>query len=322
MNLQKTSEDPSGPLERYMQILEVLAAFPGSLTLADIAALLELPKTTAHRLLRGLARSGLANGGGNRPYEVGERLMRLLHASADEGWLTSLARPHLRALTESTRETCYVTRLVGSRVVVAASLSPDARWRGYVQPGIEMPINAAASAKAIMAYQEKAAIDKALSHELPMLTAKTRRDRVWIERQLAETRKRGYATCIGEIDEGLAAIAVPVKLSSGIVLHSVAMTGPLQRIMNDQLAERLKALGRAADALAALLSIGERVKGIRESADEMGKAASETSVMTDRHASKSSAPAISRPATTKPMAKAKKKAKPGRKQDRARAAGR
>lgn len=261
MDLQRTtSEDPSGPLERYLQILEVLAAFPGSLTLADIAAVLELPKTTAHRLLRGLARSGLAKGGGNRPYELGERLMRLLHASADDGWLTSLVRPHLRVLTDRTNETCYVTRLVGARVLVAASLSPDARWRGYVQPGIEMPINAAASAKAIMAFQNKAVIGQALSHELPTLTANTRNDRVWIEQQLAETRSRGYATCIGEIDEGLAAIAVPVKLSSGIVLHSVAMTGPLQRIMNGQLSERLAALTGAAEALAGSLSIGERLK--------------------------------------------------------------
>ncbi|WGS19228.1 MULTISPECIES: IclR family transcriptional regulator C-terminal domain-containing protein [unclassified Bradyrhizobium] len=258
------AEDPAGPLERYMQILEVLAAFPGALTLGDVAALLELPKTTAHRLLRGLARSGLAKGGGNRPYELGERLMRLLHASADDGWLTSLVRPHLRALTDSTGETCYITRLMGARVVVVASLSPDARWRGYVQPDVEMPINAAASAKAIMAYQSKAVIEEALSHELPTLTANTQNDRVWIEQQLAETRHRGYATCIGEIDEGLAAIAVPIKLSNGMVLHSVAMTGPLQRIMNDQLADRLRALRGAADALAASLSIGERLKRTRE----------------------------------------------------------
>ncbi len=260
MDVQTTSEDPSGPLERYMQILEVLAAFPGSLTLAEVATLLELPKTTAHRLLRGLARSGLAKGGGNRPYELGERLMRLLHASADDGWLASLARPHLSALMELIGETCYVTRLVGARVLVAASLSPDARWRSYVQPGSEMPINAAASAKAIMAYQEKSVIEEALSHELPILTANTRNDRKWIRQQLVETRNRGYATCLGEVDEGLAAIAVPVRLSSGMVMHSVAITGPLQRIMNDQLADRVKALHNAAGALTTSLSLGERLK--------------------------------------------------------------
>ncbi|WOH63901.1 IclR family transcriptional regulator [Bradyrhizobium sp. BWA-3-5] len=312
MELQRTSD---GPLERYIQILEVLAAFPGSLTLVDVAALLELPKTTAHRLLRGLARSGLAKGGGNRPYELGERLIRLLHAAADDGWLTTLVHPHLCALTERTGETCYVTRLVGARVVVAASVSPegrwrgspDARWRGYTQPGIEMPINAAASAKAIMAYQDEAAIEEALSHELPLLTANTRNDPAWIEQQLAQTRNRGYATCIGEIDEGVAAIAVPIKLSSGIVLHSVAMTGPLQRIMNNQLTERLAALRSAADALAVSLSIGERLKITRESADEK-KLPSETKVVAaPNDEKKGAAQAVSRPASKDPLLKARKK---------------
>jgi DNA-binding IclR family transcriptional regulator len=257
----KAAENSGGPLERYVQVLELVAAFSGTLTLADASSLLGLPKTTAHRLLQGLVRSGLAKGGASaRTYHVGERLTRLLHTAADDGWLTALAHPYLQRLTEDTGETCYLTRLVGSRVVVAASQSPDARWRGYVQPGIEMPINAAATAKAIMAYQSEAIVAEALSHDLPILTANTRNDREWVTHELAETRDRGYATCVGEIDEGLAAIAVPVALSGGAVFHAIGMTGPLQRIMNDQMPDRLAMLKNTAAALADVLSIGEKLK--------------------------------------------------------------
>lgn len=258
----KTEEDSaSGPLDRYMQVLELLAAFPDALTLADVAALLDLPKTTAHRLLKGLVRAGLAKDGvSGRAYQLGDRLIRLLHAGADDGWLAALAGPQLQRLTEATTETCYITRLIGARVVVAISQSPDARWRGYVQPGLEMPLNAAATAKAIMAYQSEALLEKALSHDLPLLTANTRNDRKWIKQELAEVRRRGYATCIGEIDEGLAAISVPITLSNGAVFHAIGMTGPLQRIMNEQLPDRLAALKDAAAALGKVLSIGERIR--------------------------------------------------------------
>lgn len=253
----KADETSSGPLERYFEVLELLAAFPGGVTLAEVSAILGLPKTTAHRLLKGLVRSELAKDGeGGRAYHIGERLTRLLHATVDGGWLTSLAGPHLRSLTESSGETCYLTRLIGARVVVAASQSPDVRWRGYVQPGIDMPVNAAATAKAIMAYQSAALISEAISYKLPKLTTNTRTDRAWVKRELAEVKKRGYATCVGEIDEGLAAIAVPIVLSDGIVLHALGMTGPLQRIMNDQLPERISALNRIAATLAKPLSIG------------------------------------------------------------------
>ncbi|MDB5615913.1 IclR family transcriptional regulator C-terminal domain-containing protein [Tardiphaga sp.] len=249
-----------GPLGRYIEVLELVAAFRGSLTLADASSMLDMPKTTAHRLLKGLVKAGLAkDAAGGRSYDIGERLVRLLHASADDGWLVALAEPHLRAVTEASAETCYLTRLLGSRVVVAVSLTPDVRWRGHIQPGVDMPVNAAATAKAIMAYQNEALVAEALSHPLPMLTVNTRNDHAWIKEELAEVRRRGYATCVGEIDDGLAAIAVPIVLSDGSVFHSLGMTGPLQRIMNDRLGERIAALHETAANLTKVLSIGSRI---------------------------------------------------------------
>lgn len=256
-----TDDTSAGPLARYIDVLEVVAAFSGSLTLADVSSILDLPKTTAHRLLKGLVRTGLATESeGGHTYHVGDRLTRLLHASANDGWLTSLAAPHLQTLVERTTETCYLARLVGSRVIVATSQSPDVRWRGFVQPGIEMPVNAAATGKAVMAYQSKALIAEALSTPLPKPTIHSKSSRKWIEQEFANVRKLGYATCVGEIDEGLAAIAVPVMLGDGVVLHSVGMTGPLERIMNKQLPERIAALRETAAALSKTLARGTAVK--------------------------------------------------------------
>lgn len=256
-----TSDETAGPLDRYMQVLELVATFPGALTLADVSSLLDLPKTSAHRLLKGLVRAGLAKDNvGGRAYQLGDRLLRLLHATADDGWIAALARGHLQQLTDTTSETCYLTRLIGARVVVAISISPDVRWRSYVQPGIEMPVHAAATAKAIIAYQSEAVLADAMSADLPLLTANTRNDRTWVEQELAAVRGRGYATCIGEIDEGLAAIAVPVFLSDRRVFYALGMTGPLQRIMNEQLPERLAALRNVAETVGRSLSIGDKLK--------------------------------------------------------------
>lgn len=257
----KTADASPGPLGRYMEVLELVAAFPGALTLADVASILDLPKTTAHRLLKGLVKAGLARDSvGGRSYDLGERLTRLVHATVEDGWLVTLANPHLRQLIETTGETCYLTRLVGSHVVVAVSVSPDVRWRGYVQPGVEMPINAAATAKAIMAYQSDALISQALAEPLPLLTANTRNDRAWVEAELQAVRERGYATCIGEIDEGLAAISVPIILPDGVVLHALGMTGPLQRIMNERLPERIAALNDTATTLSKALALGANIR--------------------------------------------------------------
>jgi DNA-binding IclR family transcriptional regulator len=261
-----SDSDSEGPLGRYMSVLELVASFQGALTLADAATILDLPKTTVHRLLKGLERADLIHSGRgrNRAYNVGPRLGRLLHATADEGWITALARPHLQELVETSGETCYLTRLVGRRVLVAVSVSPEVRWRGYVQPGIEMPPHAAATAKAIMAFQSDAIVEQILSGPLPKFTANTRTDAAWIKSEFAKVHDHNYATCIGEIDEGLAALAVPIKLSDGQVLHALGVTGPLQRIMDKSMPERINVLKLTASKLEGILSLGASIAGRKD----------------------------------------------------------
>lgn len=257
-----TEKDESpGPLTRYFDVLELIASFSGAITLADVCSLLDLPKATAHRLLKGLVRSNLAQeGNGARTYQLGERVTRLLHATAEEGWLASLAGPHLRTLSESTAEACFLARLVGPRVFVAISQAPDVKWRQLVAEGLEMPVNAAASGKAIMAYQSKALIAEALSQELPTPTELSHNSRRWIEKEFATVREQGYATCVGEVFEGSAAIACPIILPNGGVLHSVAISGPTERVMDKKMPQRVQALRTAADALSKSLSLGASIK--------------------------------------------------------------
>ncbi|RVU13782.1 IclR family transcriptional regulator [Methylobacterium oryzihabitans] len=250
----------AGPLDRYMAVLELVAAFPDAITMSDVCTLLDLPKTTAHRLLAGLLRAGLVQGGGrHRTYSLGTRLVRLLHASAEDGWIVALARPALEALTAERGETCYLTRLMGPAVRVVFSVSPEVQWRSYVQPGLEMPPHAAATAKAILAFQEPALIGKALERDLPALTSQTRTARDAVLRDYDEVRAKGYGTCISEIDEGLGALGVPVRLDDGPVLYSVGLTGPVQRVFNDDLPARLAGLERAAATLGRALSHGSRI---------------------------------------------------------------
>jgi DNA-binding IclR family transcriptional regulator len=79
---------------------------------------------------------------------------------------------------------------------------------------------AAATGKAIMAFQRKK-LAEALSHNLPKPTNNSRTSKKWIEQEFAKVRTTGYATCVGEIDEGPAAIFVPVNITewSGASFH-------------------------------------------------------------------------------------------------------
>ncbi|WP_166652552.1 IclR family transcriptional regulator [Enterovirga rhinocerotis] len=250
----------SGPLDRYISLLELVAAFPGALILTDVSTLSGLPKTTAHRLLTGLARAGLVEGGGRRgAYQLGDRLVRLLHNSAADGWISALARPHLEALSARIGETSYLCRVVGHRVQVVTSEAPAAQWRTFVQPRVEMAPHAAATAKAILAFQDEALVSEALAEPLPRLTAHTVTDPARIRDIYAKAREDGFATCVSEIDEGLGALGVPVREPGGRVLYSLGVTGPVQRIMDQRWEERVSAMKEVAGALATTLAAGSAI---------------------------------------------------------------
>lgn len=249
------------PLERYFRILEVVSAFPDELGVTEIATFLALPKTSAHRLLNALVELGvLSTGAGRaRSYLIGDRLTRLIHASGDDGWIASLCREPLRSLAERLGETCYIARLSGHRVSVVIAEAPDRGWTWYVRPGQEMLSHAAASAKAILAFQPDEIVRTAIGNSPEPVTTRTMTDSGELKGELAAVRRDGYATCIGELDESLAALAVPIRFKTGEVLYSLGVAGPLAKITDQDKTLRVEALVKTAHLLAGPLSTGSTI---------------------------------------------------------------
>src|SRR5690349_4347356 len=97
------------PLDRYMSVLEAVAAAP-NLGLSDIGDMCQLPTATAHRLLLTLVRSRLlvATGTKRKVYALGPRLLRLLHFGSDEEWVHGLAQRTLDRVALEVGETCFL----------------------------------------------------------------------------------------------------------------------------------------------------------------------------------------------------------------------
>jgi len=244
----------SPPLERYVRILELLAAFPEGLGLSDVARLSGLPKTSTHRLLGALQSAQLIELAAGVVYVLGNRIRRLAHAGADAQWVTTLIKPHLADLAAQTGETCYLAKLhAGHQVSSVMMESPDTPWRGFVLPGKVMAPHAAASAKAILAFQAPAVIDAALMAPLSPITANTCTDPRRVREEYALVRERGYATCIGEIDEELIALGVPIHDAQFGVVYSLGLTGPHQRLKDKGLEALARIMLRYADRVATSL---------------------------------------------------------------------
>lgn len=237
-------------LERQVKVLEAIGAAPDGLYLSEISDQLELARPTVYRLVNMLMDVGLVvpRGSGRKAFILGPRLGRLMHMNFGESTLARIVSPLLENLVKQFDETSYACRLLGHQVYAINWRVPahDER-RGHYYPGHRMAPHAAASAKAILAYQSQDLIDKALAGPLEAFTAFTRTNRADILRDYGKVRECGYAVCAGELNNGMMAYACPVfARDSGEVLYSIAMTASSNRLEGCNVDEIVRGLSEAA----------------------------------------------------------------------------
>ena len=240
-----------GLLERQLAVIERVAQSPEGLPFTVIQQSLGLPKATAHRLVQSLCAVGLleTTGGVARTYRLGGRLIKLLGLAVSPDRLIPLARPVLMDLVKAFGETAFIAMLHVDAVETITMVAPVKDWQGHVHPGRIMPAHAAASAKAIIAFQEESAWDAVLCPPLQAFTSKTIVDPLAVKREYRQIRKREFATCVGEIDLGQTAVAVPIRMGKVGTIFSVCIAGPTNRMREHSVQQIVASLKTAASKL-------------------------------------------------------------------------
>lgn len=214
------------PLGRYTRILEMLAIMPRGVVLARVAEIMEVSPGTAHRLLNALCDTGLVErDDSNKTYFLGARMRRLCQMALPTPTLADIARPSLRYLADSYDKTAFLAKLVGEQVEIVATEVPENSSGGYVYPGRIMAPHAAATAKAILAFQSEATWDRVLAGKLKKLSTDTVTDPDLVRAGYRDVIDRGYATCNNEVDPSVQSYAVPIRNRDGQVFHAIGISG-------------------------------------------------------------------------------------------------
>ena len=224
-------KDSQGILSRYVKVLEALAPASEGLSLTQVMNVTELPRGTVHRLINALLNVGyLATFGNRKVYVLGPRLLRLLFLGVAPTSVSLVAHPILEDLVTQFGETTFLAQLTGKTVESVVMETPDYEGQTHVQPGRGMPINAAASAKAIFAFQDKALVDEVLSAPLVKYTKNTRVSEDAVRADLAQVERQGYAVCADELDPGVLSYACPVHIEGVGIIYSVGVVGLSERL--------------------------------------------------------------------------------------------
>ncbi len=234
-------------VQKAMNLLEALVRSGQPRRLTELARQLGLTKPNVYRLLSTLTVLGYVKKDPDtslysptlKLWEMGSLLVRDVD-------LVSVAGPHLRRLCEQCHESVQLAVFDTGFTVYVDKVDSAQPLKAITTIGSRVPATATSTGKAMLAWLPSESLDAAFHHvkRYTPLTLIRRKD---IERDLEETRKRGYALNRGEFRVGVCGIGAPVRDRSGGVVASIGIWGAEKNILGprrEELAELAVAAAR------------------------------------------------------------------------------
>ncbi len=238
------------------RVLTLLGAFDEGhprLRLTDIARRSGMPVATASRLLAELVEGRALVRRPDGRYEVGRRLWQLGLLAPVNQELREVALPFMHDVHAATGDVVHIAVREGNAVLYVERVVGRGSIPVLSRLGSRLPLHATGVGKVLLSEAPPAVLDEALAALAPV-TRHTITDRERLLRDLAETRRRGYARTIEEMAPGSASIAVPVRPQPG---PPVAALGVVTHSARPKISQLVPALQVAAAAMGRALRRGE-----------------------------------------------------------------
>jgi DNA-binding IclR family transcriptional regulator len=228
--------DPAA--ERAARIL-ALVLERGPRTLTELAEAADMTAVEAAPLVRALELHGLvawdSEHAGLRP---GVAQLRFARSGVGRDDIVELAQPAMRRLADESGETINLFILTPAGTAEAVAQIDGRHLLGATNwIGRELPLHCTASGKAFMAF---GAAEPPQDEPFERRTEHTITSSGRLARELDAIRDQGYATIVDELEDGLSAVAAPLRERGGKVVGSLTVSGASLRLAP----HRLRLLGR------------------------------------------------------------------------------
>jgi DNA-binding IclR family transcriptional regulator len=243
-------------IDRLVGVLDCFTAERATWSLAELAAQLDLPKSTLHRFLVGLEVHGiLRRDARDKKWRLGYHLFLWGSLAAESTGLRHIARPILHEMVDATGETALLTVYHNHEVICTDKVETSHHVRLTLEVGDRRMCHAGASSKALMAFLPEAEIEAIVREKgLPKLCTNTITKPEALKAELALIRERGYAVSLEETDPGAWGVAAPIRGWSGDTVGAVGVAGPTLRYDEARLQQYVICCRAAARKVSSLLS--------------------------------------------------------------------
>ncbi|GAA4707578.1 IclR family transcriptional regulator [Brevibacillus fulvus] len=218
-------------LSNALRILRSYSLEKPSQGITEIAASLQLGKSTVHRLVSTLVSEGfLVKDEKTKKYRLGYSVLALSGVITSTLDIYTESLPIIRKLVDHVGETAHIAILDGCEVIYVMKIECNHHVRFLTHVGRRNPLHCTSSGKVLLAHQEPAFFDRLLQKGLVKHSHNTITDPVALREHLQKIKENGYATSYEELLEGVHSIAAPIRDYTGQVIAAVTIVGPKQRL--------------------------------------------------------------------------------------------
>jgi IclR family pca regulon transcriptional regulator len=236
VSAEPRSEKDSDYVQSLERGLAVICAFDRQhpeLTLSEVATATGVTRATARRFLLTLSRLGYVRSDG-RFFSLTPRVLELGYAYLSGLSLAEVSEPHLEALVAEVNESSSVSVLDGPDVVYVARVPVSRIMTVAISVGTRFPAYATSMGRALLSGLGADDLTAYLAGvSMRRLTGRTVTSVAALRAELVKVRTQGYALVDQELEEGLRAVAAPIRDHGGAVIAALNISAHASRTSLD-----------------------------------------------------------------------------------------
>jgi IclR family pca regulon transcriptional regulator len=217
-------------LDRGLAVIRAFGPDRERLSLSEVARATGLTRAAARRFLLTLVKLGYVRSDG-REFSLRPRVLELGYAYLSGLALPEVAAPHMEELVSRLHESSSISVLDGHHIVYVVRVPTKRIMTVAISVGTRFPAYATSMGRVLLAEMSEDELDRYLSEvTFEALTSRTVTDPGRLRLILADVARQGYAIVDQELEEGLRAVAAPIRGAGDVGTAAINVSAHASRV--------------------------------------------------------------------------------------------
>ncbi len=217
-------------LDRGLAVIRAFGPERERLSLSEVARATGLTRAAARRFLLTLVKLGYVRSDG-REFSLRPRVLELGYAYLSGLALPEVAAPHLEELVARLHESSSISVLDGHHVVYVARVPTKRIMTVAISVGTRFPAYATSMGRVLLAALSEPELERYLAEAtFEAFTSRTVTDPDRLRAIVREVARQGYAIVDQELEEGLRAIAAPIRGAADVGTAAINVSAHASRV--------------------------------------------------------------------------------------------